>query len=97
MAIPGALHFARKECPVSQFGKIRWYNGSKGSGTIIPDSGGDVLPFRRSDLQDNAEPKTDERYSYDTSDAIGGRKRAINLRRQSESQTVEQQARAQRG
>lgn len=83
---------------MSHFGKIKWYNSGKGSGTILPDEGGDALPFRRSDLQpEGQEPQTDQRFSYETSEVDGGQKRAVNLRQQGESQTVEAQARAQQG
>lgn len=83
---------------MSHFGKIKWYNSGKGSGTISPEDGGDALPFRKSDLQqEGQEPKADQRYSYETSEVDGGKKRAVNLRQQGEGQTVEEQARSQQG
>ncbi|WP_144096589.1 cold shock domain-containing protein [Croceicoccus sediminis] len=83
---------------MTNYGKIKWYNSGKGSGTILPEKGGDALPFRKSDLQqEGQEPQTDQRYSYETSEVDNGQKRAVNLRQQGESQVVEEQAHAQQG
>lgn len=83
---------------MTNYGKIRWYDSGRGSGTIVPEKGGDALPFRKSDLQQvGQEPQTDQRYSFETSELDGGQKCAVNLRQQGESETSEGQARAQEG
>ncbi len=85
---------------MTHFGKIKSYDGDKGTGMITPDKGGDALPFRRKDLQQQAqEPSVDQRFGYETSEVNGGDKRAINLQlQQGEGDNVrEQQARAQQG
>lgn len=83
---------------MTHYGKIKSYDSDKGAGTITPERGGDALPFRKSDLQQEAqEPKVDQRYGYETSEVDSGKRRAINLQQQGESETQEQQARAQQG
>lgn len=45
---------------MTDFGKIKSYDTGNGEGTITPEQGGDVLPFRKADLQQQAqEPKQD--------------------------------------
>lgn len=82
---------------MTHFGKIQSYNSSEGSGTITPGKGGDALPFRKSDLQQQAqEPKVDQRYGYETSEIDGGNKRAVNLQhQQDDGQSRKDQARTQ--
>ncbi len=83
---------------MTHYGKIKSYDSDKRAGTIVPETGGDALPFRKSDLQQQAqEPRVDQRYGYETSEVDGGKRRAINLQQQGESETQEQQARAQQG
>ena len=85
---------------MTHFGKIKSYDSGKGAGTISPEKGGNVLPFGKSDLQQESQvPKIGDRYGYETSEVDGGNKRAINLQpQQGEGDSVqEQQARAQQG
>ncbi|GAO52944.1 cold-shock protein [Novosphingobium sp. MD-1] len=83
---------------MTDFGKIKSYDSNKGLGTIAPERGGDALPFRKSDLQQQAqEPKQDQRYGYDVKDAEGGKRYAINLHQQGEADIQQEQARAQQG
>lgn len=81
------------------FGKIKSYDSSKGTGTISPEKGGDALPFRKSDLQQEAQvPQPDERYGYEVKDADNGRRYAINLApQQGEPNVQKEQASAQQG
>ena len=82
---------------MTHYGKIKSYDSGKGSGTITPERGGDALPFKKADLQQQAqEPKVDQRYGYDTSEVDGGDKRAINLQPQ-QADPQQEQARAQQG
>jgi CspA family cold shock protein len=65
---------------MTHFGKIKFYDSAKGSGTISPEAGGDVLPFRKADLQEQAqEPLADQRYGYDTQSGDDGKRRAVRL------------------
>ena len=83
---------------MTDFGKIKSYDSNKGHGTIAPEQGGDVLPFRKSDLQQQAqEPKQDQRYGYDVQGAEGSKRYAINLHQQGEADIQQEQARAQKG
>lgn len=83
---------------MAHFGNIKSYNQDKGTGTIVPEKGGDALPFKKKDLQQEAEaPKVDQRFSYETAEVDGGHKRATNLQMQAEESTHEKQARNQQG
>lgn len=84
---------------MTHFGKIKSYDNGKGTGTISPEKGGDALPFRKSDLQQEAQvPKQDERYGYDVKDADNGKRYAINLAAQlGEASVQQEQASAQQG
>ncbi|WP_041558676.1 cold-shock protein [Novosphingobium sp. PP1Y] len=84
---------------MSHFGKIKSYDPSKGAGMITPEKGGDALPFKKSDLQQQAqEPKVDQRYGYETSEISGGNKRAVNLQQQQgDGHNQKDQARNQQG
>ena len=83
---------------MTNFGKIKSYDSGNGRGAIVPEQGGDALPFRKSDLQQQAqEPKQNQRYGYDVKDADNGKRYAINLRQQGEAVSQEEQARAQQG
>lgn len=89
---------------MTYFGSIKSYDSGKGAGTIVPENGGDALPFKKADLQsENREPKVDQRYGYETSKVDSGKVRAVNLRHQEQAQDQEQdetrkkQAREQRG
>ena len=83
---------------MTNFGKIKTYDSGKGPGTIAPEQGGDALPFRKSDLQQQAqEPKQDQRYGYDVTNTNSGKRCAINLHQQGEADIQQEQARAQQG
>lgn len=65
---------------MTHFGKIKSYDSGKGSGMITPEKGGEPLSFAKADLQQEAaEPKSGQRYGYETSQVDGGKTRAINL------------------
>ena len=81
---------------MTHYGKIKSYDSDKGAGTIAPEDGGSVLSFRKADLQKQGqEPKADQRFGFETTEANGGGKRAINLRQQGDSQSQPEQARSQ--
>lgn len=83
---------------MTDFGNIKSYDSGKGVGTIAPEKGGDALPFRKSDLQQQAqEPKQDQRYGYDVKSANDGKRYAINLQQQGDANAHQEQARAQQG
>ena len=83
---------------MAHFGNIKSYNQDKGTGTIAPEKGGDALPFKKKDLQHEAEaPKVDQRFSYETAEVDGGNKRATNLQMQAEESTQQKQASKQQG
>ena len=84
---------------MTHFGKIKSYDSGKGAGTISPEKGGDALPFRKTDLQQEAQvPQQDERYGYDIKEANNGKRYAINLSPQHGEASVQQeQASAQQG
>ena len=83
---------------MTNFGNIKSYDSGKGRGTIIPEQGGDALPFRKSDLQQQAqEPKLDQRYGYDVKNTDYGKRYAVNLHQQGEADVQQDQARAQQG
>jgi CspA family cold shock protein len=88
-----------KENPMANYGKIKSYDSSSGTGSITPEKGGDALRFKKADLQQEGQmPKVDQRFSYETSEVDGGRKHAVNLQhQQGESSEQEKQARAQHG
>ncbi len=65
---------------MTHYGKIKSYDTANGSGTIIPEKGGEPLAFVKADLQQQAsEPKQGERFGYDTKQADGGKTHAVNL------------------
>jgi CspA family cold shock protein len=65
---------------MTQYGNIKFYDTDKGTGTIAPESGGDVLPFRKTDLQQQGqEPEVDQRYGYETQSGDGGKQWAVRL------------------
>ena len=83
---------------MTHFGNIKSYDSEKGSGSIVPEKGGDALPFRKSDLQQEAqEPKNGERYGYELKSANNGRNYAVNLQHQQGEDAKQEQARAQQG
>lgn len=65
------------------FGKIESYSSSNRAGMICNENGGKALPFNIADLQKSAaEPKADQRFSFETKAASDGKVRAINLQLQ---------------
>ncbi|MEO0419490.1 MAG: cold-shock protein [Pseudomonadota bacterium] len=84
---------------MTHYGKIKSYDSSVGTGSITPEKGGDVLRFKKADLQQEGQtPKVDQRFSYETSEVNGGKKHAVNLQhQQGESQSHKDQASKQQG
>ncbi len=84
---------------MANFGTIKSYDSGKGTGTIVPEKGGDALPFRKSDMQQQGqEPQQDQRFGYDVKDAENGKRYAVNLQQQQgEGDAKQNQARAQQG
>lgn len=83
---------------MTEYGKIASYDSGKGTGTIKPERGGDVLPFRKASLQQQAqEPKQDQRFGFDVKSADNGKRYADNLHQQGDETTREEQARNQTG
>ncbi|MBX7500145.1 cold-shock protein [Qipengyuania sp. YG27] len=76
---------------MTHFGTIESYDNGKGSGTIAPEQGGDVLPFGKDDLQQQAgEPRQGQRWGYETRQVDGGTVSATNLRQQEQEQVRQQ-------
>lgn len=72
---------------MTHFGKIKSYDSNKGAGVIVPEKGGEPMAFAKADLQQQAqEPKVDQRYAYETSNADGGTPKAINLQQEQEQE-----------
>lgn len=82
---------------MTHYGKIKSYDSGKGAGTITPEKGGDVLPFGKSDLQQESQvPKIGDRYGYETNQVDGQNMRAVNLQQQ-QGDPQQEQARNQQG
>lgn len=82
---------------MTNYGKIKNYDSSSGTGSITPEAGGDALRFKKADLQQEGEmPKVDQRFSYETSEVNGGKKSAVNLQHQ-QSDSQKEQAHNQQG
>lgn len=80
-----------------RFGKIKSYDSGRGTGLISPENGGDLLPFGKSDLQQESQaPKAGDRYGYETNQVDGHDIRAVNLQRRQGDLQLEQ-ARARKG
>ncbi|MBV7266426.1 cold-shock protein [Erythrobacter ani] len=84
---------------MTHYGKIKSYDSSSGTGAITPEKGGDVLRFKKADLQQEGQmPKVDQRFSYETSEVDGGKKHAVNLQHeQGEGASHKNQASQQQG
>ncbi|WP_041685513.1 hypothetical protein [Erythrobacter litoralis] len=84
---------------MTHYGKIKSYDSSSGTGSITAEKGGDVLRFKKADLQQEGQmPKVDQRFSYETSEVDGGKKQAVNLQhQQGDGQSQKDQASAQQG
>ncbi len=77
---------------MTDFGTIKSYNSDKGTGTIVPEQGGDALPFRKADMQqEGQQPRQEHRYGYDVHTGDGGQRRAVNLRPQEQEQVRQEQ------
>ncbi|MCJ8191069.1 hypothetical protein [Sphingomicrobium aestuariivivum] len=64
-------------------GLIQTFDPTRGTGTILPEEGGSLLLFSRSELVDpHRAPRPDQRYLYDVSALSSGQRRAVNLRRE---------------
>lgn len=71
---------------MTKYGNIKSYDTSKGSGTIAPEQGGEVLNFGKSDLQQEASaPRSGQRFSYERKQVDGGMVTATNLRQQGQA------------
>lgn len=76
---------------MTNYGKIKSYDSSKGRGTITPEQGGDALEFAKADLQQQAaEPKTGQRFGYDTKQ-VGDAHQATNLQQDRQQDQAKQQ------
>jgi len=83
---------------MTNFGKIKSYDGGKGTGMITPEKGGEALPFNKSGMKkEGHEPKLDQRYGYDVKHDDGGKSLAINLQPQTDADVRQQQASSQQG
>ena len=84
---------------MTNYGQIKSYDSGKGHGTIAPEKGGEVLDFRKADLQQEAaEPKSGQRFGYETKKVAGNKDCATNLRQQEQGDGAqEKQASKQQG
>ena len=83
---------------MTQYGQIKSYDSGKGHGTITPEKGGEVLDFRKADLQQEAaEPKSGQRFGYETKKVAGSKDCATNLRQQEQGDSQREQASKQQG
>lgn len=81
-------------------GTIKSYDVNKGAGMITPKTGGDALPFNKSDLQQQAqEPRAGQAYDYETREVNGGKVHATSLQMEqgSSDQSKKDQAAKQQG
>ena len=82
---------------MSHYGNIKSYDSDKGRGVIAPEQGGDTLAFVKADLQQQAsEPKSGQRYAYQTRQVGGDQPQAINLRQQEQDEKTDQRKQAER-
>ena len=81
------------------YGVIRTFDQFREVGTILPDSGGEPLPFRLSAIEvGEPSPLPNQRYAFETHQVNGGMTRAVDLRQLAEQPGIlEQQARSQSG
>ena len=65
---------------MTHYGKVKSFDQTAGTGFIIPEKGGDALPFRKTDMsKENWEPKADQRLGYETETNKAGDVRAVKL------------------
>ena len=75
---------------MSKFGIIETFESSNGLGSILPEGGGDALPFRRRDLETQIPaPQVGERFGFCTSEVNGRNRRAIDLYRADAAEDVD--------
>ncbi|MDE1468454.1 cold-shock protein [Aurantiacibacter sp. D1-12] len=78
---------------MTQFGKIQSYDSGLGEGWIIPNRGGDALPFGKADLRrESQQPLAGQAYSFTPSDDDGNGKRATDLDRLSDAKILRMQS-----
>lgn len=76
---------------MTDYGKIKSYDSSKGRGSIMPEKGGEALDFVKADLQQQAaEPKAGQRFGYETRQ-VGGAVQATNLQQDRQHDQAKQQ------
>lgn len=77
---------------MTDYGKIKSYDSSKGRGSIVPENGGEALEFMKAELQQQAaEPKAGQRFGYETRQVSGGTSQATNLQPDSKHDQATQQ------
>ena len=65
---------------MTYYGKVKSFDQTAGTGFIIPEKGGDPLPFRKTDMsKENWEPKVEQRLGYETETNTSGHVRAVKL------------------
>ena len=64
------------------FGTVKAFDTDKRNGSIVPETGGDALKFESSAFNwpDKAQPKTEQRLSYEVGKDSSGSACAINLK-----------------
>lgn len=83
---------------MTNFGTIESYDADTGTGTIAPEKGGDVLPFRKSAWQQrDREPAINQRYAYDVENSNSASCFAVNMTAHNASETLQEQASKQSG
>jgi len=77
---------------MTDYGKIKSYDSSKGRGSIMPEKGDEALDFVKADLQQQAaEPKAGQRYGYERRQVGGGVAQATNLQQDRQHDQAKQQ------
>jgi cold shock protein len=69
---------------MTHYGKISNYDTTTGAGFIMPDKGGDRVPFARDGLKEQGQaqaPHEQDRFAYDLGKDTAGESCAVNLRR----------------
>lgn len=65
---------------MTYYGKVKSFDQTAGTGFIIPEKGGDALPFNKADMQKQGwEPKAEQRLGYETEKSDAGKVRAVKL------------------
>ena len=67
---------------MAHFGHIKHFNAGTGTGFIRPEEGGDLLPFRASEMVIVGEvPKEETRIGYEIEDDSEGEPEAVRLQK----------------